>query len=77
MTILIAVLGGVAVSGGSAWLSGVILALVTSPDGLYWVQHASGPFHFSGSNFFRDFAWGVLLLFVLAFTHSIKRSKTY
>jgi simple sugar transport system permease protein len=67
MTILVAVLGGVAVSGGSGRLAGVTLALMT-------LQMLSTGFNmlllrFSGSNFFRDFSWGFLLLFVMVLTH--------
>ena len=64
-TILVAVLGGIAVTGGSGRLGGVALALVA-------LQMLSTGFNmlllrFSGSNFFRDFAWGFLLLFVMIF----------
>jgi simple sugar transport system permease protein len=71
MTILIAVLGGVAVTGGSGRLAGVALALAA-------LQMLSTGFNmfllrFSGSNFFRDFAWGFLLLFVMVWGHFDKR----
>jgi simple sugar transport system permease protein len=73
MTILIAVLGGVSVSGGSGRLSGVVLALMA-------LQMLSTGFNmlllrFSGSNFFRDFAWGFLLLSVMAFTRFTRQAK--
>ncbi len=63
MTILTAVLGGVSVSGGAGRLTGVVVALAT-------LQMLSTGFNmlllrFSGSNFFRDFAWGFLVLFVM------------
>ncbi len=66
MTLLIAVLGGVAVTGGFGKVLGVLLALVT-------LQFLSTGFNmllvrFGGSNFFRDFAWGLLLLVVTAIT---------
>ncbi len=66
-TILIAVLGGVAVTGGFGRLTGVVLALAA-------LQMLSTGFNmlllrFSGSNFFRDFAWGLLLLFVMVVTY--------
>ena len=66
MTILIAVLGGVAVTGGFGKVFGVILALVA-------LQFLSTGFNmllvsFGGSNFFRDFAWGLLLLVVASIT---------
>ena len=75
MAILVAVLGGVAVSGGSGRVSGVVLALLT-------LQMLSTGFNmllfrFSGSNFFRDFAWGLLLLLVMVLTQLIRRGKTW
>jgi simple sugar transport system permease protein len=65
MAILVAVLGGISVNGGHGRLAGVVLALVL-------LQMLSTGFNmllsqFSGSNFFRDFAWGFLLLFVMVF----------
>jgi len=65
MAILVAVLGGISVSGGHGRLGGVVLALVS-------LQMLSTGFNmllsrYSGSNFFRDFAWGFLLLFVMVF----------
>ena len=67
ITILIAVLGGVAVTGGSGRLAGVALALAA-------LQMLSTGFNmlllrFSGSNFFRDFAWGLLLLCVMVWAN--------
>lgn len=66
MTILIAVLGGVAVTGGFGKVTGVLLALLA-------LQFLSTGFNmllvrFGGSNFFRDFAWGLLLLVVTSIT---------
>lgn len=71
MTILIAVLGGVAVTGGSGRMAGIVLALAV-------LQMLSTGFNtlltgFSGSNFFRDFAWGFLLLFVMVLTRVRRR----
>ncbi len=65
MAILVAVLGGISVNGGHGRLAGVVLALVS-------LQMLSTGFNmllsrYSGSNFFRDFAWGFLLLFVMVF----------
>ena len=65
MAILVAVLGGISVNGGHGRLAGVVMALVS-------LQMLSTGFNmllsqFSGSNFFRDFAWGFLLLFVMVF----------
>lgn len=66
MTILIAVLGGVSVYGGHGRVSGVVLALValqllSTGFNMLLVRHG-------GSNFFRDFAWGLLLLLVMTAT---------
>ncbi|MBW7886031.1 MAG: ABC transporter permease, partial [Caldilineaceae bacterium] len=66
LTLLIVVLGGVAVTGGFGKVLGVILALVA-------LQFLSTGFNmllvrFGGSNFFRDFAWGLLLLVVASIT---------
>lgn len=71
LTILIAVLGGVAVSGGHGNVWGIALALIT-------LQFLSTGFNMllvrhGGSNFFRDFAWGVLLLGVMTATQLINR----
>jgi simple sugar transport system permease protein len=71
MTILIAVLGGVAVTGGFGRLPGVVLALATLQmlsTGLNMLL-----LRYSGGNFFRDFAWGLLLLFVMVVSKIIKR----
>ena len=63
MTILIAVLGGVSVYGGHGSVWGVVLALaalqlLSTGFNMLLVRHG-------GSNFFRDFAWGGLLLLVM------------
>lgn len=68
MAILVAVLGGISVNGGHGRLAGVVLALVS-------LQMLSTGFNmllsrYSGSNFFRDFAWGFLLLFVMVFARN-------
>ena len=70
-TILVAVLGGVAVSGGHGNVWGIALALIT-------LQFLSTGFNMllvrhGGSNFFSDFAWGVLLLAVMSATELINR----
>ncbi len=72
-TILVAALGGVAVTGGSGRVGGVALALAA-------LQMLSTGFNmlllrFSGSNFFRDFAWGCLLLFVMVFSRISRQSS--
>ena len=66
LTILIAVLGGVAVTGGSGRVAGVVLALVTLQmlsTGFNMILVGTGD-----SNFFKNFAWGVLLLAVVSGT---------
>jgi simple sugar transport system permease protein len=67
MTILIAVLGGVSVYGGHGKVWGVVLALaalqlLSTGFNMLLVRHG-------GSNFFRDFAWGALLLLVMTVTY--------
>ncbi|MCU1585868.1 MAG: putative transporter permease protein [Microbacteriaceae bacterium] len=64
LTILIAVLGGVSVSGGAGRVAGVILALAS-------LQMLSTGFNMilvnnGDSNFFKNFAWGLLLLLVVS-----------
>lgn len=63
VTIIIVVLGGVSVTGGSGKISGVVLALIL-------LQLLSTGMNmllvgFGNSNFFRDLAWGVVLLLAL------------
>ena len=70
-TILVAVMGGVAVTGGSGRVGGVALALAALQmlsTGLNMLL-----LRFSGSNFFRDFAWGFLLLFVMVFSRTARQ----
>lgn len=64
LTVLIAVLGGVSVTGGSGRVAGVILALVTLQmlsTGFNMILIGTGD-----SNFFKNFAWGLLLLAVVS-----------
>jgi simple sugar transport system permease protein len=64
LTILIAVLGGVSVAGGSGRVAGVVLALVTLQmlsTGFNMILVGTG-----NSNFFKNFAWGLLLLAVVS-----------
>lgn len=63
VAILIAVLGGVAVTGGSGRVSGVMMALVILQmlsTGLNMLLVGHGD-----ANFFKSFAWGLLLLVVV------------
>jgi ribose/xylose/arabinose/galactoside ABC-type transport system permease subunit len=64
LTILIAVLGGVSVAGGSGRVAGVVLALITLQmlsTGFNMILIGTG-----NSNFFKSFAWGLLLLAVVS-----------
>ncbi|CAO1650461.1 ABC transporter permease [Salinibacterium sp. NYA9b] len=73
VTILIVVLGGVAVTGGSGRVSGVVLALIALQmlsTGLNMLLVGLGD-----SNFFRDFAWGALLLVVVTIQTMSRRGK--
>lgn len=63
-TILIVALGGISVLGGKGKIMGVLLAvvllqLISTLMSLYM-------YSISGSNFFKDFAWGILLLGIIA-----------
>ncbi len=63
LAILIAVLGGISPLGGSGRLVGVVFAVIILQllsTGLNLI------FQSSGSNFLKDFAWGVTLIVVLA-----------
>ena len=65
VTILVVVLGGVSVAGGSGRVSGVVIAVILLQllsTGLNMLLVGVT----SGSNFVRDLAWGAVLLIVLA-----------
>ncbi len=73
LSILIAVLGGVDPYGGSGKVIGVILALVALQflsTGLNMLLFRS-----SGANFFKEFAWGALLIIVLLVNFYSHRRK--
>ncbi len=73
LSILIAVLGGVDPYGGSGTVIGVMLALVALQflsTGLNMLLFRS-----SGANFFKEFAWGALLLIVLVVSYLSHRRK--
>ncbi len=62
-SILVVILGGVSILGGKGFFSGIILSVV-------FLQVLSTGFNLvlqgvSGGNFFRDFVWGFLLLFMI------------
>ncbi|GAB4472220.1 MAG: ABC transporter permease [Anaerolineae bacterium] len=67
LAILIAVLGDVDPYGGSGSVFGVLLALV----GLQFLSTGFNMllFRSSGANFFKEFAWGFLLLLVLVINY--------
>lgn len=72
LAILVAVLGGISVAGGSGKLIGVLWAVVI-------LQLLSTGFNMlllyvSDGNFFRDFVWGFLMLLIMSVT-SVLRSK--
>jgi simple sugar transport system permease protein len=73
LSILIAVLGGVDPYGGSGTVVGVMLALVALQflsTGLNMLLFRS-----SGANFFKEFAWGALLIIVLLVNYFSHRRK--
>ncbi len=62
-SILVVILGGVSILGGKGFFSGIILAVM-------FLQVLSTGFNLilqtvSGGNFFKDFIWGFLLLFMI------------
>lgn len=73
LAILVSVLGGVSVTGGSGRLIGVLWALVI-------LQLLSTGFNMlllfvSDGNFFRDFAWGFLLLLIMSLTSRLHAGR--
>lgn len=73
LAILVSVLGGVSVTGGSGRLIGVLWALVI-------LQLLSTGFNMlllyvSDGNFFRDFAWGFLLLLIMSLTSRLTADR--
>lgn len=73
LSILVAVLGGVSVSGGAGRLVGVLWALVilqTLSTGLGMLL-----LYVPDGAFFRDFAWGLLLLVVMVVTARLKARR--
>jgi simple sugar transport system permease protein len=76
LTVLISILGGVSYSGGFGTVSGVVLAVLCLQflsTGLNMLTLAlSGS---SGSQFFRQFAWGALLLLVMVANYYSEQRK--
>jgi simple sugar transport system permease protein len=65
--ILTAVLGGISVSGGFGKVSGLILAIISLQflsTGLNMLL-----FQYSGANFFKEFAWGLLLILFMVINY--------
>jgi simple sugar transport system permease protein len=63
LVVLIAILGGINHMGGFGKISGLVLAILSLQflsTGLNMLL-----FRYSGSNFFKEFAWGALLLIVM------------
>lgn len=66
LTVLISILGGVSYNGGFGTVSGVVLAVLclqflSTGLNMFMLQISGS----SGSSFFRQFAWGALLLLVM------------
>jgi simple sugar transport system permease protein len=69
--ILIAVMGGVNPNGGFGTIAGIVLAVLT-------LQFLSSGFNMLGfSNFFKDFIWGAVLIFIMVvnFIFNNRRAK--
>jgi simple sugar transport system permease protein len=73
LAIMLCVLAGIDPAGGSGRLIGIVLALA----GLQFLSTGLNMLlrQNSGANFFRDFAWGVLLLSVLVINYFATRAR--
>ncbi len=76
LLVLIAILGGVNSMGGFGKISGLVLAILSLQflsTGLNMLL-----FRYSGSNFFKEFAWGALLLLVMVtnYISNERRART-
>lgn len=70
-TLLVAVVGGISVSGGSGKISGLLLSLVLLQlisTSLNMVLYFN-----PGANFLKNFAWGTLLIAIMVLNYFIKR----
>ena len=70
-TLLVAVVGGISVSGGSGKISGLLLSLVLLQlisTSLNMVLYFN-----PGANFLKNFAWGALLIAIMVLNYFIKR----
>jgi simple sugar transport system permease protein len=79
LSVLICVLGGVSVNGGFGGVGGLVLAVLSlqflsTGLNMYLLE----VFGSSGSTFFRQFAWGALLLLVMVMNYYVeqRRQKT-
>jgi len=76
LTVLIAILGGVSYTGGSGTVAGVVLAVLclqflSTGLNMFLLEQVGS----SASIFFRQFAWGALLLLVMVYNVYIERRK--
>jgi len=74
LVVLVAILGGVNYVGGFGKISGLVMAVVALQilsTGLNMLL-----FEFSGSNFFKEFAWGVVLLLVMVMNYISKKRES-
>lgn len=69
-SILIAVMGGIAPSGGKGNIKGVVIAVFIIQMVSSWLN-----MYESISNFYRQIIWGSLLIFVLIFNYYINKRK--
>jgi simple sugar transport system permease protein len=76
LVVLIAILGGVNYMGGFGKISGLVLAILSLQflsTGLSMLL-----FQYSGSNFFKEFAWGAVLILVMVINYlsNERRART-
>jgi simple sugar transport system permease protein len=76
LTVLISILGGVSYNGGFGTIAGVVLAVLclqflSTGLNMFMLETFSS----SGSQFFRQFAWGALLLLVMVVNYYSEQRK--
>ncbi len=69
-TILVAVVGGVSISGGSGKMSGLFLSLILLQ--LISTSLNMALYFNPGANFLKNFVWGALLIVIMVLNHVIK-----
>lgn len=77
LTVLIAILGGISYTGGFGTVSGLVLAVVSIQllsTGLNMLMLTLFPS--SAAIFFRQFAWGGLLLMVMVLNYYVERRRS-